>query len=126
GLLRQRLCISPSDATGRVRAARAILPKDLPSGGETPPLLPELRNAVDAGTVGAEQVRTVVATMTGLPAGVDPQLREMVRASLVDHARVTEPVVFARFARQVAQACDPDGSLDERDPVDKVELSLGA
>ena len=28
--------------------------------------------------------------------------------------------------RQVAQACDPDGSLDERDPVDKVELSLGS
>jgi len=125
-LLRQRLCISPGEAAGRVRAARAILPRDLPSGGETPPALPELRDAVDAGTVGAEQVRTVVATMAGLPAGVDPELRDMVRASLVDHAKVTEPVLFARFARQAAQACDPDGSLDEKDPVDKVELTVGS
>ena len=126
GLLRQTLCISPGDAAGRVRAARAILPRDLPSGGESPPVLPELRAAVDGGTVGAEQIRTVVSTMRGLPAGVDPELRELTQTSLTEHAKVTEPVVFARFARQVAQACDPDGSLDERDPVDKVELSLGS
>jgi hypothetical protein len=46
-------------------------------------VLPELRAAVDAGTVGVEQIRTVVSTMRGLPAGVDPELREMVQASLV-------------------------------------------
>src|SRR5664279_4903243 len=55
-LLRQRLCISPGDAAARVRAARAILPRELPSGGETPPELPELRDAVDAGAVGTEQI----------------------------------------------------------------------
>ena len=73
-LLRQTLCISPGDAAGRVRAARAVLPRELPSGGESPPVLPELRAAVDAGTVGVEQIRTVVSTMRGLPAGVDPEL----------------------------------------------------
>lgn len=31
---------------------------------------------VDAGTVGVEQIRTVVSTMRGLPGGVDPELRE--------------------------------------------------
>ena len=125
-LLRQRLCISPGDAAGRVRAARAVLPRDLPSGGEAPPELPELRAAVDAGAVGVEQIRTVVSTMKGLPAGVDPGMRDMARVSLAEHARVTEPVVFARFAQQVADRCDPDGTLDERDPVDKVELTLGS
>ena len=86
-MLRQRLCISPGDAAARVRAARAVLPRDLPTGGETPPVLPELRAAVDAGTVGGEQIRTVVSTMRGLPAGVDPELREMVQASLVSTTR---------------------------------------
>ena len=62
-LLRQNLCISPSDAAGRVRAARAVLPNDLPSGAQTPPDLPELAAALDAGTVGVEQIRTVVSTM---------------------------------------------------------------
>ena len=98
-LLRQRLCLSPAEAAGRVRAARVILPRDLPTGGEAPPALPELRDAVDSGTVGTEQVRTVIATMAGLPAGVDPEMRDLVRAKLVDHAKVTEPVLFAKFAR---------------------------
>ena len=125
-LLRQRLCISPGDAAARVRAARAILPRDLPSGGESPPELPELRAAVDAGAVGTEQIRTVVSTMRALPADVDPGIRDMARASLAANAQVTEPVVFARFAQQVADRCDPDGTLDQRDPVDKVELTLGS
>ena len=115
-LLRHRLWISPGDAAARVRAARAILPRDLPSGGEAPPVLPELAAAVDAGAVGVEQIRTVVSTMKGLPAGVDPEIRDMARASLVEHAKVTEPVVFAEFARQVADRCDPDGTLDETRP----------
>ena len=125
-LLRQRLCISPGDAAARVRAARAILPRDLPSGGESPPPLPELRAAVDAGAVGTEQIRTVVSTMRALPAGVNPEIRDMARASLAANAQVTEPVVFARFTQQVADRCDPDGTLDQRDPVDKVELTLGS
>ena len=87
GLLRRRLYISPGDAAARVRAACAVLPRDLPTGGETPPVLPELRAAVDAGTVGVEQIRTVVSTMRGLPAGVEPELREMVQASLVSTSR---------------------------------------
>ena len=94
--------------------------------GKPPPELPELRAAVDAGAVGTEQIRTVVSTMRALPAGVNPEIRDMARASLAANAQVTEPVVFARFAQQVADRCDPDGTLDQRDPVDKVELTLGS
>ncbi|HYN74210.1 MAG TPA: hypothetical protein VES60_17065 [Nakamurella sp.] len=41
GLLQQTLCISPGDAAARVRAARDVLPRDLPTGGESAPALPE-------------------------------------------------------------------------------------
>ena len=125
-VLRDRLRISAGDARARVNAARAILPRDLPTGGETQPALPELRAAVDAGTVGAEQTRTVIATMKGLPAALDPDTRDMARRVLTEQAQVLEPRVFSDFARQVALRCDPDGTLDERDPVDKVELTLGS
>ena len=81
---------------------------------------------MDAGAVGTEQIRTVVSTMRALPAGVNPEIRDMARASLAANAQVTEPVVFARFAPQVADRCDPDGTLDQRDPVDKVELTIGS
>ena len=125
-LLRDRLRISAADARARVIAARAILPRDLPSGGETPPALPELRDAVDAGTVGVEQTRTVIATMKGLPAALDPDMRDMARRVLTAQAQVLEPRVFSDVARQVALRCDPDGTLDEKDPVDTVELTLGS
>jgi len=125
-VLRDRLRISAAEARARVTAARAILPRDLPSGGETPPELPELRAAVDAGAVGGEQTRTVIATMKGLPAALDPDMRDMARRVLTVQAQLLEPRVLADFARQVALRCDPDGSLDEKDPVDKVELTLGS
>ncbi len=125
-LLRDRLRISAADARTRVNTARAILPRDLPSGGEAPPAFPELAAAVEAGAVGAEHTRTVIATMKGLPAAVDPDTRDMARQVLTKHAQLLEPRVFADFARQVADRCDPDGTLDEKDPVDKVELSLGS
>ena len=125
-LLRQSLNISAGDAAARVRAARAVLPRDLPTGGEAPPVLPLLGAALAQGAVGVEQTRTVVGTMNQLPAKVDHDTRELAQQLLVRHARINEPTVFAAFARQVALRCDPDGKLDERDPVDKVELTLGA
>ena len=41
-------------------------------------------------------------------------------------AQLLEPRVFSDVARQVALRCDPDGTLDEKDPVDTVELTLGS
>ena len=35
---------------------------------------------------------------------------------LVEHGQLTEPHPFAEFARMVALTCDPDGTLDERNP----------
>src|SRR3978361_115371 len=42
-----------------------------------------------------------------------------------DRGILTEPKPFARFARAVAEACDPDGKLNERSDPDKVELHIG-
>ena len=40
---------APGDASNRVAAAKAILPRDLPSGGECPARCPELAAGMDAG-----------------------------------------------------------------------------
>jgi hypothetical protein len=125
-LLRGTLQISGHDATTRVSTARAVLPQPLVSGGSTPPVLPGLADALTAGTIGAEQARTVVRTMTGLPPAVDPDTRELVADLLVEHGQLTEPHPFAVFARMVALTCDPDGTLDETSPAEQVELTIGA
>jgi len=125
-LLRGTLQISAHDAKTRVSTARAVLPQPLLSGGSTPPVLPGLADALAAGTIGVEQARTIVSTMTGLPAAVDPDTRELVADLLVEHGQLTEPHPFAVFARMVALTCDPDGKLDPIEPAEKVELTIGA
>ena len=125
-LLRQTLTISAPDARARVHAARAILPQDLPTGGETPPVLPLLGAALAAGAIGAEQTRTIVTTMNKLPATLDPDTRDTCQQVLVENGISTEPKPFADFARAVALTCDPDGTPDQPNPSDRVELTLGA
>ena len=89
-------------------------------------MLPRLAAALTAGSIGADQTRTIVHTMKQLPAAVDPDTRDLVQDLLVDHGQLTGPRPFAVFARMVALTCDPDGKLDERDPAEKVELTIGA
>ncbi len=124
-LLRSVLVISAGEAKHRVLTARAVLPHPTPTGTPTPPVLPVLGAALTAGTVGVDQTRTILATMTGLPDAVDQDTRDFCEAVLVEHAPITEPRPFAIFARAVAVTCDPDGSLDRRDPADRVELTVG-
>ena len=124
-LLRNTLTISQPDARTRVTTAKATLPQPAVSGGSIDPALPVLATALKDGEIGVEQTRTIVATMTKLPAGVEPGLRQDAQEVLVEQGILTQPKPFARFARAVAEACDPDGTLDERSDPDKVELHIG-
>src|SRR5690349_11520103 len=66
-LIRDAFRIAPGEAGNRVAAARAMLPRDLPSGGEIPTRCPELAAAVDAGRLDGDHVRTVLSTLRRLP-----------------------------------------------------------
>ena len=108
-----------------MNTARAVLPREAPTGMDLDPVLPLLGEALVDGVIGLEQTRIIVATMKGLPARVDPQTRDLVQKTLVEAGITTEPEPFAEFARMIALTCDPDGTLDEPNPTDKVELTLG-
>ena len=124
-LLRQTLAISGADAQNRVNTARATQPRDGISGEEIPPALPLLGEALAAGAIGAEQARTVVASMRKLPAHVDAVTRASCEKYLVENGQFLEPKPFAEFARAVVNTCTPDGTPPDDDCADKVELSLG-
>ncbi|MET0862898.1 MAG: DUF222 domain-containing protein, partial [Nakamurella sp.] len=112
-LLRQTLQISAPDARHRLNTAKAILPQHSISGGVIDPVLPLLGAAIGKARIGVEQTRTIVATMSKLPAEVPPELRHTVEELLVDEASRAEPKPFAHYARSLADYCDPDGTLDE-------------
>src|SRR6195952_94924 len=124
-LLRDTLTISQADAHTRVSTATAVLPQLAVSGGIIDPVLPLLGAALADGQIGIEQTRTIVTTMTKLPTAVDPQLRDDVQETLVEQGILTEPKPFAKFARAIAEACDPDGKLNDTPDPDKVELHIG-
>lgn len=124
-LLRQSLNISAADAIGRVKAARQILPRQQVSGPDAPPLLPTLRDAVDAGAVGSEHVRIIVDTMGKVPAAATAEARDACEAGLVAVAVVSDPNFTARAAITILEKADPDGDLDDEPAAAKMEFSFG-
>jgi Domain of unknown function (DUF222) len=124
-LLRHTLAISPGDAHGRVRAARQVLPQDAISGGEIPPQLPELGQALRDGDLGAEHTAIVVKTMSRIPTDIPAEIREQAEATLVGPARSLDPIHLSRVADKLLSTLDPDGDFDPRDPADRAELALG-
>ena len=124
-LLRETLTISAPDARTRVNTAKMVLPQVQPSGSTADPVLPALAAALNDGMIGVEQTRTIVATIKGLPADVNPGMLAAAKVILVETGTATEPKPFANFAKSVALSCDPDGKLNDKDPHDRVELTIG-
>ncbi|QNK81318.1 HNH endonuclease signature motif containing protein [Nakamurella sp. PAMC28650] len=125
-LLRQSLLISAPEAWGRVKTAQAVLPQEILTGGDLPPVLPALGAALDAGAVGTEHIRTIVATMGKLPDALPAEDRDLWESFLVDQAAKLDPKQLQVVAAAVLDAADPDGTLDESDAKSKMEFTIGS
>lgn len=125
-LLQEALRIPAREASARVRAARTIHAQDLPSGGETPAALPVLGAAVTGGLIDRDATATIIGTLHRLPPAVDPDTRAEAEQALVAHALDLNPDQFRRVAQHLAEALDPDGTLDDQDPRSKIEFTIGA
>jgi len=125
-LLRQSFNISTGDATGRVRAAAQLLPREMVSGPDAPPLLPVLAEAVDAGQLGAQHIRTVVDTMKKVPTAASAQLRDACEQALVGTAVDCDPSYLEPAAALILERADPDGKLETDSPATRMGLDFGS
>ena len=125
-LLRQTLNISAADAIGRVNAARQILPRQQVSGPDAPTRLPQLGEALDAGSIGPEHVRTLVDSMGKVPARASQEVRDACEQAMVEVAVASDPNFTARAAVKILERADPDGTLDNDPAATKMELHFGA
>lgn len=125
-LLRQTFNISAGDATGRVRAAAQTLPREMVTGPDAPPLLPLLAEAVNAGQLGAQHIRTVVETMKKVPASVRAEVRDACEHALVTTAIDCDPGYLERAAALILERADPDGKLDKDDAAARMGLDFGS
>ena len=126
-LLREAFRLSPGEASARCAAAQATLPQDLPSGGETPPLRPVLAAAIDAGSLDADHVRTLVSTMRQLPNHLQPADLECAERMLVGSTLQTDPQQFKLVAEHLKLVIDPDGpEPDPNGQRGKMEFTIGS
>lgn len=125
-LLRQAYNISPAEATGRVKAARQILPRETMTGPDAPPLLPALGAAVQGGKLDPEHIRTVIDTMSKIPTDATAELRDACEQALVGVAVDADPKYLERAATVILEHADPDGTLDLDPPATRMGLDIGA
>jgi hypothetical protein len=125
-LLRQAYNISPAEATGRVKAARQILPRETMTGPDAPPLLPVLGGAVQAGRLDPEHIRTVIDTMGKIPTAATAELRDACEQALVGVAVDADPKFLERAATVILEHADPDGTLDKDPPATRIGLDIGS
>ena len=124
-LLRQLLRIPAAQARARVRAARATHPQGLPSGAHTPPVLPLLAAALDAGQLDEAHV-AVVATMHALPDTLEEPVRIEAEQQLVGYAVDFDPDQFRKVAAHLVEVLQPDGAAPNQNQAHgRAELHLG-
>ncbi len=125
-LLRQAFVISAADARARVAAAGQILPRPVLTGGEAPPILPELAEAVDCGAVGPEHIKIIVETMAKVPVKVPAQARDLCEQTLVDTAVDCDPNYLGHAAQRILDRVDPTASGTTPPPRRRWNCTSGA
>jgi hypothetical protein len=124
-LLQQSLNISMGQARGRIRVAKAALPSETPTGQTIEPVLPELLGGLDTGAFSEDHAVVIADTIAALPSDLDVGLRGMATDLLTSQACLGDPTRLRRVGEQLRQTLDPDGTLEERDLVDRQELHIG-
>src|SRR5882757_73164 len=114
--LRERLRLSPSEATARVRAARELTATVSPSGEVGAAVLPATAAGMAAGVLSAEHAQVISRAIRRLPTGLDPTARADVEAALAAYARDADPTQLAIAGRRAHAMLDPDGSIADDKP----------
>ena len=121
--LRDRLRISPTDATARVRAARELTATTSSSGEVLSPALPATAAGMATGALSAQHAQVISQAIRRLPTGLNPTIRADAEKTLARHARDLDPAALAIVGRHLHARLDPDGALEDDKP-SRRELSF--
>ena len=124
-MLWARLRITPQETTRRFKLAARIRPRRSLTGPPVPPELPELADAVQAGTVGEDHIRAVCRAVDVLPACVSPTDAAEAERTLVQHASKLDPGAVTKLGQRIADYLNPDGIFDDNDRARRRGLHLG-
>ena len=122
----KRLRITPAEITRRFKLAARIRPHRSLTGPPLPPELPALADAVQAGEVGEDHIRSVCRSVDVLPACVSPADVEAAERTLVKHAATVDAGIVVKLGQRIADYLNPDGQFSDKDRARRRGLHLGA
>jgi hypothetical protein len=120
-----RLRITPNEITRRFKLAARIRPRRSLSGPPVPPELPELADAVEAGSVGEDHIRAVCRAIDVLPGCVSPVDAARAEHTLVEQATKVDAGIVVKLGQRIADYLNPDGLFSDDDRARRRGLHLG-
>jgi Domain of unknown function (DUF222) len=108
-LLQDLLRVSRVEAQRRVGQAEAVTVVQTVTGPVLPAPLPVAAQAVVEGAIGAEHLEVVRRVVKDLPPDLTPATRQIVEQTLVQAARVVDPVAVTQLGRTLLARLDQDG-----------------
>jgi hypothetical protein len=120
-----RLRIPPKEIKRRMKMAARIRPRRQLVGPPLAPDLPEVADAVAAGAIGEDHLRSITAAMDRLPSCVSADDRVEVERSLVREAVKNDAEIVKAVGRHIDEIFNPDGDFDEADRARRRGMVLG-
>jgi len=123
--LAARLRIPVREVTRRFAIAAKVCARRQLCGPALPPLLPAVAEALAAGALGEDHVRSITDTMDKLPSVTSAADRVEVEATLVREATKHDAPFVTELGRHLDEVFNPDGHYDEADRARRRHLTLG-
>jgi hypothetical protein len=120
-----RLRIAPKEIKRRMKVAGRIRPRRQLSGPPLAPELPQVAQAVEAGTIGEDHLRAICRAIDVLPSCVSEVDRHDVERSLVAEATKNDVEIVKAAGRHIDDIFNPDGHFDDADRARRLGLQLG-
>jgi hypothetical protein len=109
-LLAQMLHIVLGEAQARVKAAVELGPRRSLTGQPLEPIYESTAAHVAAGLVSPRHAAIITHAVRHLPPALAADIDLIVEGVLLEHAQQMDPTAFARFARDLIERLDQDGS----------------
>lgn len=120
-----RLRIPPNEVKRRMKVAARIQPRRQVTGPALAPELAHVAAVVEAGVIGEDHLRVILAAIDRLPSCVSAREREEVEQSLVREAAKSDAEIVKVAGRHIDEIFNPDGDYDEADRARRRGLVLG-
>jgi hypothetical protein len=123
--LAARLRIPVREVTRRFAIAAKVCARRQVCGPALPPLLPMVADALNAGELGEDHVRSITDMLDKLPTVTSVADRSDVEATLVREATKHDAPFVTELGRHIDDRFNPDGHFNETDRARRRHLSLG-